>query len=78
MKKEVKQKRVYRKWSEEALDIVGAFITKEEDLNIDKLKFVLKFVEGFERTESTICWQVDKQRITYGMKPKFTGKNVKF
>jgi hypothetical protein len=54
MKKVVK--RSYNKWSQESLDVVSSFISKGEDSNILKLQFILRFVEGFTRSHSTICW----------------------
>lgn len=74
---EKKVKRPYNKWSQDSLDVICSFITKSEDYNIPKLKFILRFVEGFERSESTICWQVAKQRILYGLDPIYTSSKIK-
>jgi hypothetical protein len=73
---EKKVKRPYNKWSQGALDVLCRSITNEEDDNIKKIQFILKFIEGFERKESTICWQIAKQRILYGLDPKYTSKNI--
>ena len=73
---ETKVKRAYNKWSIEAVDVVCSFITKGQDYNIPKLKFFLRIVEGFDRTDSTICWQVAKQRKLYGLDPIYTSKNI--
>lgn len=69
-------KRPYNKWSQEAIDVVCSFITKEEDSNITKLQFILRFIEGFERKESTIYWQVAKQRKLYGLDAKYVGDSI--
>ena len=74
---EKKVKRPYNKWSQDSLDVICSFITKNEDHNILKLKFILRFIEGFERSESTICWQVAKQRILYGLDPIYTSSKIK-
>jgi hypothetical protein len=74
---ENKLKRPYNKWSQESLDVVCSFITRGEDSNISKLQFILRFVEGFSRSESTICWQVARQRMLYGLEPRYTTKNIK-
>ncbi len=74
MKKLVK--RPYNKWSEEAIDVICSFITKEEDENLPKLRFILRIVEGFERKPSSIYWQVAKQRKRYGLNPKYAGYSV--
>jgi len=69
-------KRVYNKWSQESIDVVCSFITKGEDYNIIKLQFILKIIEGFERSHSTICWQIAQQRKLYGLHPKYTSNNI--
>ena len=74
---EKKVKRPYNRWSQDSLDVICSFITKSEDHNISKLKFILRFIEGFERSESTICWQVARQRILYGLDPIYTSSKIK-
>ena len=71
------EKRPYNKWSQESLDVVSSFISKGEDSNILKLQFILRFVEGFTRSQSTICWQLARQRMLWGLDPIYTTKKIK-
>lgn len=68
---EKKVKRSYNRWSQESLIIINRFIVKNDN-DIQTLKFVLEWFEGFERSESTICFKVDKQRIILNMEPIYT------
>jgi len=69
-------KRSYKRWSEEAIDVICSFIVREEDSNMPKLRFILRIIEGFERKPSSIYWQLAKQRKKYGLTPKYAGDSV--
>jgi hypothetical protein len=69
-------KRPYNKWSENAKNIVDIFIDNSIN-NTPILQNVLEVVEGFERTQSTICWQVSKQCIKRGLTPPYTSPNIR-
>lgn len=73
---ETRIRRSYNKWSQKALGVVECFIYQNND-DIQQLQDILKLVEGFERTHSTICWQVSKQMISMNLDPKYTTKNIR-
>jgi hypothetical protein len=73
---EKREKRPYNKWSESAKRIVDVFIDTSNN-NTLILQSVLGIVEGFERTESTICWQLSKQCVKRGVTPPYTTCRIK-
>jgi hypothetical protein len=76
LKMETREKRPYNKWSQTAKRIVDIFIDGSIT-STPTLQSVLKAVEGFERTPSTICWQVSKQCVKRGVTPPYTSPNIK-